>query len=105
MADIFISYSRSDKAFAERLYRELERFNVHGFMDDSDLAAGSEWSTRLRETVRNADAVLVILSKSAARSNWVLAEIGLADTLGKKVSPCLGSAGSLNVLGDHLALR
>jgi hypothetical protein len=89
MADIFISYTRSDRDFAERLYRELERFNVRGFMDQSDLAAGSEWSTALRETVRNADALLVILSAAAAQSNWVLAEIGLADSWGKTVIPVL----------------
>jgi hypothetical protein len=89
MADIFISYSTSDEAFTRRLYREFERFNVHGFMDISDFAMGSEWSTRLKETVKNADAVVVILSKSSAQSSLVMAEIGLANSFGKLVIPVL----------------
>jgi hypothetical protein len=89
MADIFISYSKSDRQFTRRLYRELERFKVHGFMDTSDLSSGSEWSAQLRETVRNSDAVVVILSKSATHSSSVMAEIGLADTFRKRVIPIL----------------
>jgi hypothetical protein len=87
MVDIFISYNRHDAPFAQRLSRELERFNVHGFMDAVDVAAGSDWSSQLREAIRKADAVLVILSASAVQSSWVLAEIGLADSLGKIVIP------------------
>ncbi len=89
MADIFISYSQQDREFAERLYRELQRFNVRGFMDATDLSAGAEFSRQLREAIRNADALLVILSSSASKSRWVMAEIGLAETLGKPVLPVL----------------
>ena len=89
MADIFISYAQADKPFVKRLYAELQRFKVRGFMDETDLAAGAELSRQLRETVENADAVVVVLSESAARSQWVLAEIGLAQSFNKPVIPVL----------------
>lgn len=94
MADIFISYSRQDLEFAERLYRELQRFNVRGFMDTTDVSAGAEFSRQLKESIKNADALLVILSSSASRSSWVMAEIGLAETLGKPVIPVLAPGGT-----------
>lgn len=89
MADIFISYSRQDSDFARRLYRELERFRVRGFMDVSDISAGADFSRQIREAINSSDALLVILSKSAAESSYVMAEIGMAQSMGKTVLPIL----------------
>lgn len=89
MADIFISYSEHDRDFANQLYRELERFRVRGFMDQSDISAGADFSRQIKEAIQNADALLVILSESAAQSSFVMAEIGLAQSIGKTVMPVL----------------
>jgi type II secretory pathway pseudopilin PulG len=89
MADIFISYHTSDRPFVQRLYNELRKFRVRGFMDAEDVAAGESFSRRLREAVSNADAILVVLSSSASRSSFVLAEVGLAISLNKLVIPVL----------------
>jgi hypothetical protein len=89
VADIFISYSRADEVFVKRLYSELRRFNVRGFRDATDLAAGASLSRQLKESIENADAVLVVLSKDAVHSSWVMAEVGLAQSLKKAVIPVL----------------
>ena len=89
MTDIFISYSNADKAFAEDLYRQLRRFNVRGFMDSIDIAAGASLSRQVRDAIEHSDAIVVVLPKSATRSNWVLAEMGIAESFGKAVIPVL----------------
>jgi hypothetical protein len=89
MYDIFISYSPSDQDFARELYLELKNFRVRGFMDSTDVAAGANLSRRLKDAIRNADALVVIMSSRALQSSWVLAEIGLAQSLGKPVIPVL----------------
>jgi hypothetical protein len=97
MADIFISYARADKQFVRRLYSELQRFKVRGFMDETDLAAGADLSRKLRETVEHADAVVVVLSEEAAKSRWVMAEIGLAQSFNKAVIPVLAPRASYDL--------
>lgn len=89
MTDIFISYSRKDRDFADRIYRELQRFKVRGFMDKNDVSAGADFSRQLKESIKNADSLLVILSRAASQSPYLMAEIGLAQTLGKTVVPIL----------------
>jgi len=89
MADIFISYSDSDRQFVQLLYGELRRFNVRGYLDATDLASGASLSRALREAVENSTAVLVVLSAAAASDSSVMAEVGLAQSLNKTVLPVL----------------
>lgn len=94
MADIFISYAKADKRFVKHLYAELQRFNVRGFMDETDVAAGADLSRQLRDTIAHADAVVVVLSEDAATSRWVMTEIGLAQSFNKPVIPVLAPGSS-----------
>lgn len=96
MADIFISYTRSDTAFVQRLSKELERFNVRGFLDVTDIASGAGLSRQLQEAVENADAILVVLSSAARHTSWVMAEVGLAQALNKKLIPVLAPGQAYN---------
>jgi len=89
MRDIFISYSREDSSFAGQLYKELSSFEVRGFMDVNDVASGRQISEKLRDSIRLSSAVVVIFSAAARKSNWVMLELGLAESLGKKIIPVL----------------
>lgn len=89
MTDIFISYSHRDQEYARNILNELSRFKVRGFMDVTDLAVGAELSQQLRESVKNADAVIAILSNSGSYSTHVMAEIGLAQSFKKEIYPVL----------------
>jgi TIR domain-containing protein len=89
MHKVFISYSSKDTAFAAQLERLLHKANISGFLDQSDIAAGAVISSLIREEINSASAVLVLLSENAVKSNWVLFEIGLAQSLGKPIIPIL----------------
>lgn len=96
MPDIFISYSREDQPFVSHLSDELRRLDVRGFMDTMDIAAGADFSQQIHEAIARADAVVVVMSPSAFRSNWVMMELGLAESLDKKIIPVLAPGNRLD---------
>jgi hypothetical protein len=93
---VFISYSRADQAFAQRLAGSLE---AHGFSPDWDqasfdpdsvatgISAEDEWWTRLQEMIASADTMVFIVSPDSARSRICDEEIAYARALGKRVIP------------------
>lgn len=65
-ARIFISYRRSDgTAMAKRLETKLERTwpAAEVFRDETDGIGGIDWKERIRNEIRNADVVLVLISR------------------------------------------
>jgi hypothetical protein len=89
MTKVFVSYSGKDTAFVAKLQRLLRTTNMTGFLDQSDIAAGAALSDLIRDEIRSASAVLVLLSENAVKSNWVPFEIGLAESMGKPIIPIL----------------
>ena len=83
--DVFISYSRKDKVFAEKLEKALENYKppkelpvpqryITVFRDESDFT-GSEYYRALDEHLRASAKLLVICSPSARQSSYVNHEI------------------------------
>lgn len=64
MAGVFISYTRADSWYADKLYQHLHSFRVNDggavFLDRCDIAGGELWRTELEHA--GADACVVLLS-------------------------------------------
>ena len=67
----FISYCREEVAFVDDLSRELENRGINTWVDIRDLIPGSDWQSQLDEGVKNAEAVLLVVSKESMKSNAV----------------------------------
>lgn len=78
MADIFISYKRSQRKRIEQIAEKLQRLGMSVWFDAS-LEAGSTFHTEINREVRAAKAVIVCWTNDALDSPWVLSEaqIGL----------------------------
>ena len=74
----FISYSSRDKAFAKRLYADLQSNNVRCWFAPHDLKTGDRYRDRIDESIRLYDKLLLILSKHAVTSSWVEQEVETA---------------------------
>jgi hypothetical protein len=87
---LFVSYAAEDRVFVERqLLPGLQSLKVKVFYDQ-DLPHGQPLHAIFRKLAQ-VDEVLVLLTKSALESLWVLAEIGGALTTGKTLIPiCYG---------------
>jgi TIR domain len=87
--DIFISYSQKDGEIAASLASRFDDAGLKCFLADKSILAAAEWDTVLRDAIRGANRILVLLTPRSKDSLWVAAEIGAAWVLGKPLIPAL----------------
>lgn len=81
MSDIFISYKREDRQHAERIARALTSHGLAVWWD-ANMLPGEEYRRRTMEVLRSCKAAIVVWSKEAGTSGWVLDEAQLAKDRG-----------------------
>jgi adenylate cyclase len=73
MADVFISYARSDEPHAIRVADSLRTQGYTVWRDD-ELPAHRDYAEVIEERLKSAGAVIVLWSAAATKSQWVRAE-------------------------------
>src|ERR1700735_330553 len=86
-AKIFISYSRKDMAFADRLEAALKDRGFEPLIDRSEIYAFEDWWERIEALISSADAVVFVLSPDAVTSEVALKEVAHAVALNKRFAP------------------
>jgi len=89
MGHIFISYSKKDVLYAEKLVNALRREGFNPWVDMEELGAGTHWQVRLHKQIQSCDAYILIMSRNAKASNWVPDELVAAKSSGKPIFPLL----------------
>src|SRR5437870_5711857 len=84
---IFISYSRTDSDFVDRLEADLQARNFHTWVDRRKLEGGQNWHDELEKAIQDCQALLVVLTPEAVASKYVRQEYRYAQRLGKLVIP------------------
>lgn len=87
MTHIFISYSRKDGKFANRLAKHLKTRGFDIWIDDRNIGAGDVWQEKIEEGIATCGAVIVIWSARARASTWVNNEVLRAAELHKPIFP------------------
>jgi hypothetical protein len=83
----FISYSRTDAAFADRLFAALTGRGNDPWLDRVGLEGGQAFSPELQRQIDQCDCVLALLSPDAIDSIWVNNEIVYALNQRKRIIP------------------
>ena len=86
-ARIFISYSRKDMAFADRLEEALKLRGFEPLIDRTEIYAFEDWWERIEELIGRADTVVFVLSPDAVASEVALKEVAHAASLNKRFAP------------------
>jgi hypothetical protein len=73
--DAFISYTGTDRAWADKLRTGLEQRGRSLFFDRTRLQAGDEWDEQLLADLERSRHLIVLWSDSARGSDWVNQEI------------------------------
>lgn len=73
-----LSYALEDKAFAEKLYADLQQQGVSCWFAEHDLKAGDKLKGQIYEAIQKKDKLLLILSEHAIKNTWVEREVELA---------------------------
>src|SRR3984957_3766280 len=86
-ARIFISYSRKDMAFADRLEGALKARGFEPLIDRTEIYAFEDWWKRIQALIGKADTVVFVLSPDAVASEIALKEVTHAASLNKRFAP------------------
>jgi hypothetical protein len=80
-AKVFISYSRKDIGFADRLEVALRVRGFEPLIDRTDIYAFEKWWERIEALIRRADTVVFVISPDAVASDIALKEVAEAASL------------------------
>jgi TIR domain len=94
---VFISYSRTDRAYVEELAAQLA-FAGLGVWYDYDIEIGSRFDSVIQAQIDGCAAIVVVLSPDAVRSEWVAREVGYAESQRKPILPLMRTACDLPIL-------
>jgi len=94
---VFVSYADADRDVIERIRQELERRGMGEIVFDvDDVEPGVDVPSAIREALRVAEAMVVVVSAAGLRSAWVRHELGAAVVRQIPV---------IQVVGDRTLLR
>ncbi|MEV8509338.1 FxSxx-COOH system tetratricopeptide repeat protein [Actinoplanes sp. NPDC051475] len=96
---IFVSYSRQDTAYVDRLAAHLQQAGLAVWRDTEGITYGDRWELTIRDRVDDCAAVVVVMSPAAEASPHVGNELQRARDLGKQVLPVLISGQAFFALG------
>lgn len=86
---VFISYSRKDKRFAQKLNAALDEAGMEAWMDLEDIPLTADWMAEITSAIEGSDAFLFVISPDSAKSEVCTRELDLAIAGNKKVIPVL----------------
>ncbi|MBK8455394.1 MAG: tetratricopeptide repeat protein [Thiofilum sp.] len=81
---IFISHASADDAFVKQLREQLEANHLKVWVDSRNLRGGDQLRPEIEAAIRVARHVLVVISPETINSDWVFAEIKLAEQVAKE---------------------
>jgi WD40 repeat protein len=86
---VFISYSRKDKPFVQKLNDALDNSGVHAWVDWEGIELASDWMQRITTAIQGSDAFLFVISPDSLKSKVCADELELGIKLNKKLIPIL----------------
>jgi formylglycine-generating enzyme required for sulfatase activity len=84
---VFVSYSRKDMAFADKLEAALKARSFEVLIDRQEIYAFEDWWKRIQALIGRADTVVFVLSPDAVKSDVALKEVAYAASLNKRFAP------------------
>jgi hypothetical protein len=86
-ARVFISYSRKDMAFADKLETTLKVRGLEVLIDRQEIYAFEDWWKRIQSLIGQSDTVVFVLSPDSVKSEVAFKEIVYAASLNKRFAP------------------
>ncbi|MBC8099530.1 MAG: toll/interleukin-1 receptor domain-containing protein, partial [Armatimonadetes bacterium] len=87
MTHAFISYSRKDSDFVERLERALSELGILLWRDVHSIPGGSKWYRRIEDGLKASYAMIYVDTDPANTSDWVDKEYLYAEHLQLPIIP------------------
>jgi hypothetical protein len=88
-AKLFISYSRKDLSFTDKLEAALRARGFDVLVDRSEIYAFEDWWKRVEALIAEADTLIFVLSPDALSSAVCKREVDFASSLNKRLAPVM----------------
>src|SRR5712691_3600428 len=75
---LFLSYASADKDVAQKIADKLRHSGLRIWFSEYELQAGDSITERIQDAIAASDHLIVLLSPSSVRSNWVQRELNAA---------------------------
>ena len=89
MADVFVSYSRRDADFVQRMASSLEERGKSVWIDTQGIADTEVFPQALRSAIEGSDAFLFVITPDSVASDFCEQEVTYARSLEKRIVPAL----------------
>ena len=89
MKRVFISYSRRNKTFAERLARDLDDAGLDVWIDFRQITGGELWQNEIYRGIELSEFIIFCMSPDSVKSVWCNKEITAAREQGKLIIPIM----------------
>jgi len=100
---VFISYSRRDHAFVEKLSADLRRLGVQVWRDIESIAPGTNWQEEIEKALLGAPVLLYVASLNSTASRWMDRELEkYFERAGKVIPLVLDDAGENYLRNNRL---
>jgi uridine kinase len=87
MKRVFISYTHDDEDIARKLIDRLRATATLEWIDQSDIGTGEHVAAKIKESLKTASAMVVLLSERSLTSKWIQFELGAAISIGLPIVP------------------
>jgi cold shock CspA family protein len=76
MTQVFISYAKEDKVFAEKFYLSIQQSGIKPWLDSVDLVPGQNWDVAIKKAIKDSRYFIALLSsRSVRKKGYVQKEI------------------------------
>lgn len=86
---VFISYSRKNAYFVDRLVRSLEGIGFDCWIDREGIEGGAKWREKISHSIRECQAFVLVVSHDSMNSSIVAQEMSLAEFHGRPIIPLM----------------
>lgn len=87
--NVFISYSRRDKAFVQRLNDALDNAGVQAWVDWEGIELAADWMETITTSIQSTNAFIFVITPDSLKSKVCAQELELALSFNKKLIPIL----------------
>jgi WD40 repeat protein len=105
MSHIFISYSRRDLGFAQKIVDALAANKLDTWIDWKSIPKGEDWEQEIYRGIEEADAFLFLISPDSVASEMCNREIAHAVKNGKRILPIVVRDAERRVVPDEISKR
>ena len=88
MINVFISHNYKDKPMARKIAKELDKYGIKVWIDESEIRLGDSLIEKIKDGLDHMDFLIALISENSVHSEWVKKELDIAmnkEIDGKKV--------------------